>query len=54
MAALLAIVIPLGPPPAHVIPLQDNALALVALLGEIAVSVLMDSSVLMVHSVINV
>ena len=54
MAALLVIVILLGAPPVHVIPLQDNALVLVVLLGETAVYVLMGSSALMVRSVTSV
>ena len=54
MAALLVIVILLGAPPVHVIPLRDNALVLVVLLGETAVCVLMGSSVLTVLSVISV
>ena len=54
MAALLVIVISLGAPPVHVILVQDNALALVVLLGETAVCVLMGSFVLTVWSVISV
>lgn len=54
MAVLLAIVISLGVSPAHVIPLQGNALVLVILLGGTAVCVLMGSSELAVWSVISV
>lgn len=54
MAVLLVIVILPGAPPVHVIPLQDNALVLVVLLGGTAVCVLMGSSVLMVRSVTSV
>ena len=54
MAALLVVVISLGAPPVRVIPLQDNVIVPVVLLGGTVACALRGSSALMVKSVTSV